>query len=274
MPFDKDAELDPRLSGIALTALHAKYDQQFAGRELPALMKQHAEALEDPKVAGRIDKAIKAALADLEVLIDQVPNEGSEEVPAEVGNDKLLLEIYSRLQDNWKADTAPALKMVDLTGAAPSWPDVAALFGELEAIDHDPGDGETFPTEWYEELLTRYESRLGNAKPKKSAAKKAAPPPKTPPPDAQILDYSPKSTFHVGQWVRHPKFGVGHVVESAQHVSLDFGHDRKILAHVAAVVPPPTPKSRPHKPAGSVDDIARAAGVEIKKVPGRFDEEK
>lgn len=274
MPFDKDAELDPRLSGLALTALYSKYEQQFAGRELTGMMKQHVDAPDDVKAAPRIDKAIKAALGDLQMLVESVPSEGSDEVPSDATNDKLLLEIYWRLHDGWKGDTAPALKMIDVTGAAPSWPDVQALFGELEALDHDGGEGDSFPTEWYDDLLHRYESRLGKDKPKKTAAKKAAPAVKTPPADANIINYSPKATFEVGQWVRHPKFGVGCVVESAQHATLEFGAERKVLAHVAAIAPPPQPKARPIKPAGDTTELARAAGVEIKKVPARFDEEK
>ena len=44
-----------------------------------------------------------------------------------------------------------------------------------------------------------------------------------------------KATFEVGQWVRHPKFGVGLVVEVAQHATLEFAGERKVLAHVQAV---------------------------------------
>lgn len=281
MPFDQDAELDPRLSGITLAALFSKYEQQFAGNELTAAMKQHSQAPDDAKAATRIDKAIKAALADLELLVGAVASEGSDEVPAEVevGNDKLLLEIYWRLHDGWKAEAAPAVKMIDVADGAPAWTDVRALFGELEAIDHDAGDGDSFPTEWYEELLARYEARLGKDKPKKVGAKKASarkppPPIKTPPPDAQIVDYSSKGTFLVGQWVRHPKFGVGYVIDSSQHVTLEFGPDTKMLAHVAALPPPVEPKHRRSMPSSSTLDLARAAGIEIKKVPARVEDEK
>jgi hypothetical protein len=274
VPFDKDADLDPRLSGITLAALHHSYEQQFEGRELTAAMKEKSEAPDDAKVAVRIDKAIKAALADLETMVEAVPSEGTDEVPGDVGKDKLLLEIYWRLHDNWKSDAAPALKMIDLTGTAPSWPDVIALFSELEAIDHDGGDGDSFPGEWYDDLLNRYETRLGKDKPKKSAPKKAAPAIKVPPPDAEIRDYSTKSTFEVGQWVRHPKFGVGYVIESAQHVTLEFGADTKILAHVAVIAAPITPKQRPIKPMGDTAELARAAGIEVKKVAARVEEEK
>ena len=131
------------------------------------------------------------------------------------------------------------------------------------------------PAEWYEDLLGRFEARLGKAKPKKKAApKKAAHVIKTPPPDAQILDYSIKSTFEVGQWVRHPKFGVGHVIEAGQHVTLELGADRKVLAHIAAVAAPLQPKLRRTAPSGDTAELARAAGIEIKKVPTRLEEEK
>ena len=268
--FDKDAELDPQLSGIALAALHGRYEQQFAGSDLVAKMPP-----EDAKVAARISKAIKAALADLETLVEAVASEGSEEVPADADNGKLLLEIYWRLHDGWKSTDAPAVKMIDLSGTTPSWTDVASLFGELTALDHDGGDGDGVPAESYEELLGRYEARLGKDKPKKKAApKKPAPAIKEPPPNAEILDYSPRSTFAVGQWVRHPKFGVGLVIEAAQHVTLEFAGERKVLTHVAAIAAPLIPKPRPIKPVGDTVELARAAGVDIKKVPGRFDEEK
>jgi hypothetical protein len=275
VPFDQEAELDTRLSGIALTAIHAKYESQFAGRDLMAAMKEAAQNPDDGKIATRVDKAIKAALADIDTLVAAVSSEGSDEVPADAGNDVLLLEIFHRLQDNWKADTAPAVKMLDLEGANPSWTDVAALFSELSAVDHDGGDGESFPSEWYDDLLTRYENRLGKDKPKKKTSKRtAAPVIKEPPPDAEIVDYSPKSTFGVDQWVRHPKFGVGIVIESAQHVTLEFAGERKILAHVAQVAAPVvSKKSRPIKPSGDTIELARAAGIDIKKVPARFDEE-
>lgn len=270
MTFDKDAELDPQLSGIALAALYAKYEQQFEGDDLVGKM-----PADDAKIGVRISKAIKAAFADLETLVDAVPSDGSDEVPADTGNDKLLLEIYWRLHDGWKATEAPTLKMVDVSGTTPSWTDVAALFGELAALDHDGGDGDSFPAEWYEELLGRYEARLGKDKPKKKASpKKAAVQIKEPPANAEILEYSPKSTFSVGQWVRHPKFGVGLVIDAAQHVTLEIAGEKKVLTHVAAIAAPLIPKPRPIKPVGDTVELARAAGIDIKKVPGRFDEEK
>jgi len=274
VPFDQEADQDTRLSGLALSAIHSKYESQFAGRDLVASMKETSQNADDVKIAPRVDKAIKAALADLDTLVSAVSSEGGEEVPADTGNDVLLLEIYHRLHDNWKSDAAPAVKMIDVEGTAPAWSDVVALFSELSAIDHDGGDGDSFPSEWYDDLLTRYENRLGKDKPKKKATKRtAAPVIKEPPPNAQILDYSPKSTFGVDQWVRHPKFGVGIVIESAQHVTLEFVGERKILAHVAQIAPPPMPKSRPTKPSGDTAELARAAGIDIKKVPARFDEE-
>ncbi len=274
MPFDQEAEQDTRLSGIALAAIHAKYESQFAGRDLVASMKETSQNAEDVKAAPRIDKAIKAALADLDTLVAAVSSEGGEEVPSDAANDVLLLEIFHRLCDNWKSDAAPAVKMIDVEGTAPSWTDVAALFSELAAIDHEGGDGESFPSEWYDDLLTRYENRLGKDKPKKKAVKRtAAPVIKEPPPNATIFDYSPKSSFAVDQWVRHPKFGVGIVIESAQHVTLEFAGERKILAHVAQIAAPIVPKSRPTKPSGDTIELARAAGIDIKKVPARFDEE-
>lgn len=274
MPFDQEAELDTRLSGIALTAIHAKYESQYAGRELMATMKEQSQAPDDAKTAVRVDKAIKAALADLDTLVSSVGSEGGDEVPADAGNDVLLLEIYHRLHDNWKADAAPAVKMIDVEGTAPSWTDLVALFSELSLLDHDGGDGDSFPAEWYDDLLTRYEARLGKDKPKKKASpRKAAIVIKEPPPGAKILDYSPKSTFSVDQWVNHPKFGVGIVVESAQHATLEFAGERKILAHVAQIAAPIVPKMRPTKPSGDTIELARAAGIDIKKVPARFDEE-
>lgn len=273
MEFNKDAEHDSRLSGVALSALFSKYEQQYEGRTLIKAMKTAAAEPDDAKVAARIEKAIKAALADVELLVEQVPSEGSEELPSDVANEALLIEIYWRLHDGWKGDTAPAVKMIDVTGAAPKWSDLGTLFNELAALDHDGGEGETFPSEWYDDLLTRYESRLGKDKPKKSTSKKAPPAIKEPPPNAQIADYSPKSTFHVGQWVRHPKFGVGCVIEAAQHATLEFGAERKVLTHIPAIAPPPPMKNRPNKHMGDTAELARAAGIDIKKVPARFDGE-
>jgi hypothetical protein len=274
VPFDQEADLDTRLSGIALSAIHAKYESQFAGRELMATMKESSQNPDDAKTAVRVDKAIKAALADIETLVGSISSEGAEEVPADANNESLLLEIYWRLHDNWKAETAPAVKMIDLEGTAPAWTDVAALFSELSSLDHDGGDGDSFPAEWYDDLLTRYEARLGKDKPKKKAVpRKAAIVIKEPPPGATILDYSSKATFAVDQWVNHPKFGVGIVVEAAQHVTLEFAGERKILAHVPQIAAPIVPKFRPTKPAGDTADLARAAGIDIKKVPARFDGE-
>ena len=110
MPFDQEAELDTRLSGIALTAIHAKYESQFAGRELVASMKETSQNPDDAKTAVRVDKAIKAALADLETLVAGISSDGGDEVPADAGNDVLMLEMYHRLHDNWKADAAPAVR--------------------------------------------------------------------------------------------------------------------------------------------------------------------
>jgi hypothetical protein len=275
--FNKDAELDPRLSGVALTALFTRYEEQYAGSELAETLTQHAQAPVDSKTALRVGKAIKAALADLELLISRLSSDGnSDEVPADVGNDLILLEIYWRLHENWNAETAPAVKMINLMGMTPVWTDLAAMFDELSALDHDGSDPDSVPTEWYEDLLARFDARVGKTKVKK-APKKAAIVVKEPPPDAVILDYSTKSTFLVGQWVRHPKFGVGYVIESGQHVTLEFGPDRKILAHVAAVATPAEPtdgKRSKSKSTGDTAALARAAGIDIVKVPGRFDQER
>jgi len=274
VPFDKDAELDQQLSGIGLAAIYARYEQQFAGFTLTKNMKQHGPAPEAAKISARIAKALKAAFADLELLVEAVGGEGSDQVPEQVDNGALLHEMYWRIHDGWKAETAPALKLIRLEGTTPVWTDVEGLFTELSTIDRDGADTESFPSAWYDELLTRYEAHLGKAKAKKAATKKAAAAMREPPPGAEILDYSPKHSFAVGQWVRHPKFGVGLVAESAQHVALDFPEGRKILAHTAA---PATPvmSSKPRSKS-SVDTVAlaAAAGVEIKKVPPRADEEK
>jgi hypothetical protein len=274
VPFDKDAERDTLLSGIALTTLVSKYEQQHGGRGLTKLMKKQTDAPDAAKLAGRIDKAMKAAFADLATLVEAMPSEGSSELPP-TANDALLREIYWRVRDGWRARPAPAVKMFDVSDAAPTWDDLGAMFGELAACDHQAGDGAAVPSEWYSDLLGRFEARLGKDKPKKKAApKKPAPVIKEPPPDAQIIDYSPRATFQVGQWVRHPKFGVGHVVDAAQHVTIEIGADRKVLAHTAAQVAPIQAKLRPIKPVGDTLELARAAGIDIKKVPPRFDEEK
>jgi hypothetical protein len=90
-----------------------------------------------------------------------------------------------------------------------------------------------------------------------------------PPPDEQIVDYSPKATFVVGQWIRHPKFGVGYVVDTTDGASISFDDGVRRLAHVAGVVTPFVPDAA--KPRRSdPDDIlarARASGVEITRLP-------
>jgi len=64
------------------------------------------------------------------------------------------------------------------------------------------------------------------------------------------------------------------VVDAGAHVTLEFGAVKKILAHIPAPIVQPPPKQRPRKPLGNTVELARAAGVEVKKMPPRFDGEK
>jgi hypothetical protein len=242
-------------------------------------MKQHGQDPDAATIARRIEKALDAAFSDLEQLVNARGSGGSEEVPPDIRNGELLLEIYWRLHDGWNATVAPAVTLIDLTGTTPVWDDVAALCAELERLDQDGGDGDSFPEGWYEDLLARFETRLAKAKAKKAvarkaSAKKAAAVVREPPPGAAIRDYSVKSTFEVGQWVRHPKFGVGLVIEVAQHATLEFAGERKVLAHVQAVAAPSGGKSQQAKPAPDSAGLARAAGIDIKRVPPQMDGEK
>lgn len=109
---------------------------------------------------------------------------------------------------------------------------------------------------------------------RKASSKKAPPAVRECPPDAELTDYSTKGTFAVGQWVRHPTFGNGYVVDAGPHVTLEFAGVKKILAHIPAPIVHPPPKQRPRKPLGNTVELARAAGVEVKKMPPRFDGEK
>ena len=272
MDFDRDRELDPRLTGIALASLYTKYSEQHEGYALCSTMREHSQDPDRAKIARRIEKALDAAFADLEQLVSAVASTGDDEVPADADNEALLREIYSRLHDGWNATAAPAVKMVGLDGTTPVWDDVAALFGELARLDQDAGDGDSYPEVWYEDLLARHEAQLSKAK-LKAGKKKAAAERREPPPGAEILDYSAKTRFEVGHWVRHPKFGVGIVVDVAQHATLEFAGERKVLAHAPVSPTPIAVKPRSSKPAGDTAELARAAGVDIKRVPARADDE-
>jgi hypothetical protein len=278
MHFDKDAELDPRLAGVALATLHSTYVQHYEGYGLCETFKEHGQADDRAKIARRIEKALDAAFVDLELLVNAISSSGGTEVPTDVGQPELLTEIYWRIHDGWSATTAPPLKMIEVDGATPVWDDFTALCNELARMDTDGGDGDSLPDEWYEDLVARHEARIGKPKAKKAAAKradaKAAAAKREPPPGAEIRDYSTKSTFEVGQWVRHPTLGVGIVVEVGQHATIEMSGHRKVLAHVAAGPAPVASKATSSKPTKNVEALARAAGIEIKRVPPKADEEK
>ncbi len=135
----------------------------------------------------------------------------------------------------------------------------------------DAGDGGDEPA------LEAAPAKKGKAKratTRKPSSKKAPPAVRECPPDAELTDYSTKGTFAVGQWVRHPTFGNGYVVDAGPHVTLEFAGVKKILAHIPAPIVHAPPKHRPRKPLGNTVELARAAGVEVKKMPPRFDGEK
>jgi len=275
VPFDQEAELDTRLSGIALTAIHARWESHFQGRELMATMKESSQNPDDAKVAPRVDKRSRQRSRSRDVgrrrHLRGVATR-SRPTPATTSCSSNVLAPPRQLEGR----CAPAVKMIDVEGTAPSWTDVVALFSRALALDHDGGDGDSFPGEWYDELLSRYETRLGKDKPKKKAApRKAAPVIKEPPPNAVIfVDYSPKSTFtRSDQWVRHPKFGgVGIVIRIGPARDPRVRGERKILAHVAQIAAPIVPKMRPTS-RSETRPSSREPPASTSRSPARFDEE-
>lgn len=305
MGFDKDAELDPRLENVGATALLAHYREQYQGFKLIKKMKASSQDEEAKKLVPRIDKALKAGFADLEALAtaidgaEALDDEAAEAEPAEdadedtdgedasgesaiegVENEAVLRSLYWRVHEGWsaasaerRADAASALKMVAVNGGTPAWTDVATLMGELATLDRDSGDGDEYPSEWYEDLLERFENKLGKKKSKKKTGAKAETVIRTPPPGATIVDYSAKATFREGDWVRHPKFGTGIVVEAGPNVLIEFGPEQKRLAHVPPAAPPSAMPKVKTKTTADTLELARAAGIEIKKIPARVEDE-
>lgn len=319
MGFDKDAELDPRLSSKGAAALLAHYEEHFQGKKLCKRMKKYSQDDEEKKLAPRILKGIAAAFADLETLARAVdPNaaalaaaaeaeaedgeasdddsvadgeaegepeaDGDDEpaatgVPDDATNEAVLRELYWRLHEGWstaaaqdRADAAANLKMIAVNGGTPSWADLANMLGELGSLDREEGEGDTFSSEWYDDLLERFEAKLGKKRPKKKTSSKAAVI-RTPPPGASLREYSAKATFREGEWVTHPKFGTGYVVEAGPNVLVEFGPEQKRLAHVPpAAVPSAGPKLKTKTPADTLE-LAKAAGIEIKKIPARAEDE-
>jgi len=147
--------------------------------------------------------------------------------------------------------------------------DAAELTEGADARDHLDGGEEPAL-----EAVSGKKPKVKRVPARKASTKKAPPAVRECPPDAELTDYSTKGTFAVGQWVRHPTFGNGYVVEVGAHVTLEFGAVKKILAHIPAPVIHPPAKSRGRKPLGNTVELARAAGVEVKKMPPRFDGEK
>lgn len=303
MGFDKDAELDPRLENVGATALLAHYREQFLGFKLCKKMKTASDE-EAKKLVPRIDKALKAAFADLEALATAVDGEAApdeDEEPAEpeadeeagddedasedsalegVDNEAALRSLYWRIHEGWsaasperRADAASAIKMIAVNGGTPAWTDLATLMGEVTELDRDTGEGDTYPSEWYASILERFENKLGKKKPKKKSSTKAEPVIRTPPPGATIVDYSAKATFREGDWVRHPKFGTGIVIEAGPNVLIEFGPEQKRLAHVPPAAPPSAMPKIKTKTSADTLELARAAGIEIKKIPARAEDE-
>lgn len=272
--FDKDGEHDLRLAQIPLAALHARFLERFEGHQLCATMRERAQDKTLKRVVPRLEKAIEAALADLQALVAVFGDDATAEVPADARKPAIMLEIYWRVHDHWpgNAEAVAQLKLIGHDATAPKWKDLEALLTELARVDQDGGDGDSFPESWYEDLLARFEGKLGKKKPKAAAAK-AAPAIKTPPAGATIHPYSPKATLQVGQWVEHPKFGVGCVLEVGAHATLEFAGVKKVLAHTPASTS--TPSAPSGKSRSNVDtvELARAAGIEIKKIPGYMPEE-
>lgn len=44
--------------------------------------------------------------------------------------------------------------------------------------------------------------------------------------------YSPREVYNVGEWIDHPKFGQGEVLETrGGKIEVKFGHEKRILIH-------------------------------------------
>jgi hypothetical protein len=108
----------------------------------------------------------------------------------------------------------------------------------------------------------------GAAKPRGERAAKAATP--VPPPiddlEAKLAAgastariYAPRDTYAVGDFVKHPTFGVGLViaVPGAQKAEVAFSGGRKLLVHGRAGEPPAS--SLPPRPAPRDEDAPRIA---------------
>jgi hypothetical protein len=290
--MNEDMELDPQLGELSTSTLHRLYVSRFGGFDLLKTFRERAKNPEDAKdTTGQVDKALKAALTDLHVLVSAL--EGAEKLPKthkpkalsksereeladkRFSGGEMLVALLHRLRDGWDGlDVVrrdEVLEQLKVTGKddvdkTPAWPDLLAMFSEIEAMNRHDGDGDSLPVEWYEAIVERHEAVVSA----KAAKKKKAPvrPVFTPPPEAQIVTYSPRATFRFGQWIRHPKFGVGCVVEAGDHLTVEFEHEQKRLVHV----PVPMEKlgvNAVESRKSNVDtaELARASGVTITKLP-------
>jgi hypothetical protein len=287
--LDENTDIDPALSELPLATLHGLYIADFRGFELCKLMKTAAQDADLKKTAPTVEKAVRAALTDFHVLVAALdrpskPPRGWKGIPLKgeaadlrtrnfEGN-QVLLELYWRMQELWKGleieHRRPALARckvlnVDDLTATPIWGDFLEMLSELQALNHDAGDGDSFPSEWYEALLERYERQTSR---KKSTRTSREPPP-PPPPDDQILAYSPRTTYEIGDWLRHVKFGVGRVVEAGDHVSIEFSSGVKRLVHTPPSVQKLGTSAPPSTRPPSIDTaaLARASGITIQRVP-------
>jgi hypothetical protein len=288
MAIDPSAETDPRLRELSVRKVYDLYVATFEGFRLCETLKKSAQATDDKGLAPEIEKAIKQALVELNLLVTALgerkkarkgawkPATASEVLDdlkqRGFASSQLLSHLHTKLETGWPAVGDPLRgqvieELVFTRGErGPDWPELLVVLGELEGMNRT-ADGEGLQPSWYESLLERARAvKKQGDRTRRSVPPRARP---TPPPDEHISDYSPKATFVVGQWVRHPKFGVGYVVDTNDGCSISFEDGIRRLAHVAGVVTPFVPDAA--KPRRSdPDDIlarARASGIEITKLP-------
>jgi hypothetical protein len=287
MGIDPSAEVDPRLRELSVRKVYDLYVATFEGFRLCESLKRSAQGAEEKGLAPEIEKAVKQALTELNLLVTALGERKKARkgawkpaTPPEVLEDlkqkqfaptDLLSHLHTKLETGWPAVGDPLRtqvidELVFTRGErGPDWRELLVVLGELQTLNREAGD--SFPAEWYESLLER-----GRAVKKQGDRTRRSVPPRArpvAPPEEHIAPYSPKTTFVVGQWVRHPKFGVGYVVDTTDGASISFEDGIRRLAHVSGAPTPFVPET--HKPRRSdPDDIlakARASGIEITRLP-------
>lgn len=216
------------------------HDEQLAAHGAKKLLELYLEARTsgreiNAKGAGADRKAWqraeKAAVAELKKLV-AAHAEPSAVIPADPPDIKgherdVLGTCFGLLKDK-------------LTAAGV---DCSALEDKLEALDESLAysDGEMDEThvppqgERILELAERAKKARADERKKK----------KNPPPvrgeSEPLRNYSPRETFHLGEWLTHVKFGEGQVIEDGTRIKVRFLDAERQLVHV----PPPSTEFKP-----------------------------